>query len=323
MNWLVITKNKKEQSKVSMKVKNNRSKLIDNFQLWTMVAPTVILLFIFAYIPMAGIVLAFKNFQVSAGIFKSPWVGFKNFEFFFTSNDAWRITRNTLGLNFMFIVVGTIASVVFALLMFEVKKKFFVKTYQTITILPNFLSWVVVGYITYALLETNKGVINNVFISLGINPISWYSEAKYWPGILLIVNLWHSVGMGSIIYYAGLMGIDTEYFEAAAIDGATKLKMTWHITLPFIVPLMTIMTILSIGRIFRADFGLFFNVTRSIGTLYSTTDVIDTYVYRALMSSGDVGMGAAVGLFQSFVGFVMILVTNFIVKKIEPDNSLF
>lgn len=301
----------------------NKSSVIDNFQLLTLSLPTILHLFIFCYIPMFGIILAFKNFKVNLGIFKSPWVGFKNFEFFFTSEDAWRVTRNTIGLNFLFIIFGLIFAVIFALMMFELKKRIFVKTYQTIAILPSFISWVIVGYMTYAVLETNKGMLNNVLSVFGIEKISWYSQAQYWPVILLLVSLWHGVGYGSIVYFAGLMGIDTEYFEAAALDGATKLQQIRYISLPFITPLITILTILSIGRIFRSDFGLFFNVTRDIGALYPTTDVIDTYVYRALMSIGDIGMSSAVGLFQSVVGFVLILLTNFIVRKIEPDNSLF
>ena len=305
--------------KPRVKKKINIGSMKDNFELTTFALPTIILLGIFSYWPMFGIVLAFKNFKVTKGIFGSPWVGFKNFEFFFTSQDAWRVTRNTLGLNFMFIVVGIISSVIFALIMFEVKKAIHVKMYQTVSILPHFLSWVVVAYIVYALLDPTKGVVNRIF---GLS-IDWYSEAGYWPGILLITRIWHGIGIGSIIYYAALMGVDSELFEAAEIDGAGKLAKIWNVSIPQIIPVIIIMLILDIGKIFRADFGLFYNVTRDVGRLYSTTDVIDTYVFRALMTDGNIGMSSAVGLFQSLVCFVMILLTNWIVKKIEPDNSLF
>lgn len=272
---------------------------------------------------MFGVILAFKNYKVPKGIFGSPWAGVKNFEFFFKSQDAWRVTRNTLALNFLFIAVGTICAVIFALLMFEVKKAKHVKIYQTISILPSFLSWVAVGYIVYALLDPTKGIINKVLEYFQISGIAWYSEAKYWPGILTITKVWQGVGLGSIIYYAALMGVDNELFEAAEIDGAGKFQKTWYVSLPQIVPVIIIMVIMDIGKIFRADFGLFYNVTRNVGALYSTTDVIDTYVFRALMSQGNIGMSSAVGLFQSVVCFATLMLTNLIVKKISPDNALF
>lgn len=295
----------------------------DNLQLLTLALPTIILLLVFAYWPMFGVILAFKNYKVPKGIFGSPWAGLKNFEFFFKSQDAWRVTRNTLGLNFLFIAVGTICAVIFALLMFEVKKAKHVKIYQTVSILPSFLSWVAVGYIVYALLDPTKGIINKILEHFQISGIAWYSEAKYWPGILAITKVWQGVGLGSIIYYAALMGVDNELFEAAEIDGAGKLQKTWYVSLPQIVPVIIIMVIMDIGKIFRADFGLFYNVTRNVGALYSTTDVIDTYVFRALMSQGNIGMSSAVGLFQSVVCFITLMTANAIVRKISPDNALF
>lgn len=310
-----------------MKVKTKKVKkkmyVKDNLQLLSLALPTIVLLGVFAYWPMFGIILAFKDYKVPKGIFGSPWAGFKNFEFFFKSQDAWRITRNTLGLNFMFIIVGIICGVIFALIMFEVKKARHVKIYQTFSILPSFLSWVAVGYIVYALLEPSRGLLNQIIEFFGGEGIPWYYEAKYWPVILLITKIWQSVGLGSIIYYAALMGVDAELYEAADIDGASKLQKTWYVSLPQIVPIIIVMGILDIGKIFRADFGLFFNVTRNVGALYPTTDVIDTYVFRALMSQGNIGMSSAVGLFQSVVCFVTLMLTNAIVKKISPDNSLF
>ena len=276
-----------------------RGSFKDNLQLLSMALPTILLLAVFNYAPMFGLVLAFKDYKVTDGIFGSPWAGFKNFEFFLKSQDAWRITRNTLGLNFLFIIVGIICGVIFALIMFEVKRARQVKVYQTISILPSFLSWVAVGYIVYALLDPTKGILNQIIEFFGGKGISWYSEPQYWPVILLISKTWQGVGLGSIIYYAALMGVDQELFEAAEIDGANKLQRTWYISLPQLVPIIIIMGLLDVGKIFRADFGLFYNVTRNVGALYPTTDVIDTYVFRALMNQGNIGMSSAVGLFQS------------------------
>ena len=310
-----------------MSTKTNRPKLNgsarDNLQFFALALPAIALLFVFSYIPMAGIILAFKRFRVDLGIFGSEWVGFKNFTFFFTSSDAWRVVRNTLGINFLFILFGTTFGVLLALMMFKIRSRRAVKVYQTISLMPSFLSWVVIGYMTYALLKPNNGLINQSLKAFGAESINWYGKPEAWPLILLAVNLWHGVGYSSLFYYASLMGIDSEYFEAAQLDGASSAQQFRYIILPFLAPLITVMTILNIGKIFRADFGLFFSTTRDVGALYPTTDVIDTYVYRALISLGDVGMSAAVSLFQSAVGFVLILATNLIVRRIEPDNALF
>ena len=295
----------------------------DNLQFFALALPAIALLFVFCYIPMAGIILAFKRFRVDLGIFGSEWVGFKNFTFFFTSSDAWRVVRNTLGINLLFITFGTVFGVLLALMMFKIRNQRAVKAYQTVALMPSFLSWVVIGYMTYALLRPNGGLINQALKAFGAEGVNWYGKPEAWPLILLLVNLWHGAGYSSLFYYASLMGIDSEYFEAAQLDGASSVQQFWYIILPFLSPLITVMTILNIGKIFRADFGLFFSTTRDVGALYPTTDVIDTYVYRALISLGDVGMSAAVSLFQSAVGFVLILARNLIVRRIEPDNALF
>ena len=296
----------------------------DNIQLFILALPAILLLFVFCYIPMGGIILAFKKFRVDLGIFDSPWAGLKNFEFFFTSSDAWRVVRNTLGMNFLFILFTTVFSVLFAVLMFRLTSRRLVKTYQTVTLMPSFLSWVVVGYMVYALLKPGPmGLINQIILLFGGEPVDWYSQPGYWPMILLIVKLWHGVGYNSLFYYASLMGIDKEFFEAAQLDGATKTQEFRHIILPFLKPIIIVMTLLNIGNIFRADFGLFFNVPRNVGALYPTTDVIDTYLYRALTQLGDVGMSAAVGFVQAFVGFVLILATNLVVRRIDPESALF
>lgn len=310
---------RKKTRKSGIRVANRK----DNIQFLLMTLPTVVLLLLFSYAPMFGVVLAFKNYKVTDGIWGSKWAGFKNFEFFFKSQDAWRVIRNTLGLNLLFIVATIICSVFFALLMFEITKKWQIKIYQTISIMPSFLSWVVVGIVVYALLDPTRGVVNQVITWLGGEGISWYNEPGYWPVILLLTRIWHSVGLSSIIYYAALMGLDSSLFEAAEIDGATKWQKTKYVSIPQMIPIITIMGILDIGKIFRADFGLFYNVTQNVGALYPTTDVIDTYVFRALMSQGNVGMSSAVGLVQSVVCLITIVITNHIVNKIEPDNALF
>ena len=316
------------RKKVKTEVKKkglSRRVLKDNLQLGVLTLPAVILMLVFSYLPMFGIVIAFKDYKVTGGILGSEWATpiFKNFEFFFESAYAWRVIRNTLGLNLLFIVVGIVASVAFALIMFEVKKPRHIKAYQTFAILPHFLSWVAVSYIVYALLDADKGMINRLLIAFGGEKINWYSNPAYWPVILLLVKLWHGVGLSSIVYYASLMSVDNELFEAAEMDGAGKWRKIIHISIPHLVPIVTLMTILDIGGIFRSDFGLFYNVTRNIGNLYDTTDVIDTYVYRALMENGNIGMSSAVSFVQSVVCFATIMITNTIVKKIEPEYTLF
>lgn len=303
----------------------NKRILKENLTLGSMTIPALVIGFLFAYLPMFGIILTFKNYKVSKGIWGSDWADpiYKNFEFFVKSNDASRVIRNTLCLNFLFIFEGLIVGVAFALLLFEVKKAIHVKVYQTFAILPNFLSWVAVSYIVYVLLDYDKGIINQIIRFFGGNDISWYTEPGYWPVILTLVQNWHGVGMGCIVYYASLMGIDSELFEAAEVDGASKMQRILHISIPHLVPIMIMLTILNIGNIFRADFGLFYNVTRNVGRLYPVTDVMDTYIYRTLMSVGDVGMSSAGSFIQSIVCTITIVATNAIVKKIQPEYTLF
>ena len=310
-----------------MKKKKRFSKRIlkENLQLGVLTLPIVVLVAVFSYWPMFGIILAFKNYKITKGIWGSDWMNplFKNFDFFIKSQDAFRVTRNTILLNLLFIVATVLCATIFALLMYEVKKAYQVKIYQTISILPSFLSWVAVSYIVYALLETEKGSINKMIRFFGGEGVQWYISPQYWPVILLIVRVWHAVGLKSIVYYASLMGIDSELYEAAEMDGATKLQRALYISIPHLVPIVTIMAILDVGQIFRADFGLFYNVTRDMGELYPTTDVIDTYVYRSLLGDGNVGLSSAASFVQSVVCFVTIVVTNAIVKKVSPENALF
>lgn len=305
------------------RVKRNGRMTKKAIQSYSMAAIPLLFVFVFSYLPMFGIIIAFKDYKYNLGIFKSPWVGFRNFEFFFKSNDFTRITFNTLYLNAIFIVLGTIAAVGLALLLFELKSRAGKKVYQTILISPYFLSWVVVGYMVYGILNPSYGLLNTLLKQCGMEAIDVYSKPDVWPAILTVASIWKNVGMDSVIYLAALMGLDAGLFEAAAIDGASRSQIRRHIIIPELTSIISIMSILKIGGIFRADFGLFYQLTRDIGTLYRTTDVIDTYVFRSMRVLGDMGMSSAVGLVQSVVGFVLVMATNYITKKIEPDNALF
>jgi len=293
-----------------------------NFTLLTMTLPALLFVIAFNYLPMGGIVIAFKDYRFDQGIFGSSWVGFKNFYYLFSTADAWRITFNTLYLNFLFIVMGTLAAIVLALMMNEVRSRWLNGVYQSLLLLPYFLSWVIIKYFSYALLESD-GLVNNVLKALGYETINFFSEPAYWPLILVLTSIWKGVGFSSLIYLAAILGINREYYEAAEIDGANKLQQIFKITLPLIRSLIIMLTILAIGGIFRADFGMFYNVTHDQGLLYSTTDVIDTYVFRMMRSIGDFGMASAAGLYQSIVGLCLVLLTNWVVRKVDEENSLF
>ena len=294
-----------------------------NFDLLLMTVPGAIYILVFSYLPMYGIALAFKNFKYNLGILGSPWVGLNNFKFMFMTDTAWRITRNTVVMNVLFIVIGMLAALVVALLLFEITRKWSVRVYQSVLIFPRLLSWVVIGYMFYGIMNPQYGLLNTLLQQLGMGRVDWYSKPELWPGILVIAYVWQSTGMGSVLYFATLMGIEKDYFDAAAMDGATKWQVTRYLTIPFLSPIMTLLLILAIGNIIRSDFGMFYTLTRDVPTIYSTTDVIDTYVFRALRSIGDTGMAAAAGLYQSVVGFILILITNMLVRKFAPDKSLF
>lgn len=294
-----------------------------NYRLYVLCAVPVILVFIFNYLPMIGAVIAFKDYKFSDGIIGSKWVGLRNFDMFFKSKDFVQVAWNTIYLNFIFIIVGTICAVLLAILLFNVSGRKNVKLYQTVSITPYFISWVVVGYIAYAILNPSYGVLNQILTALRLGKIDVYSKPEVWPIILTVVNVWKNIGMDSVIYYAALMGIDSSLFEAADVDGVNTIQKAWYITIPALVPLIIIMTILKIGNIFRADFGLFYQLTRDVGQLYSTTDVMDTYIYRTLKVWNDVSLSSAAGLLQSVVGLVLVVATNTITKKIDSDYALF
>lgn len=309
--------------KTAKKTTQRRKFTTAELQDYSLLALPVLLIFVFCYLPMLGIIIAFKNYRYDLGIFGSKWVGFDNFKFFFESDSFVRITWNTLSMNFLFIVLGTAAAVIVAIMLFYVNSRKATKVYQTMMITPHFVSWVIAAYVLYSFLSPKYGLLNVLLSHFGIDKIDWYSEAKYWPCILVISNLWKTVGMSSVMYYASLMGIDSSLFEAAEIDGAGRLKTVIYIILPSLIPIITILTIMSIGNIFRADFGLFYQLPRNIGVLYKTTDVIDTFIFRTMREIGDMGMSSAVGLLQSLVGLVLVILTNYAAKKIDSDNALF
>ncbi|MBQ9613158.1 MAG: sugar ABC transporter permease [Lachnospiraceae bacterium] len=287
-------------------------------------APGILYLLINNYIPMFGIFLAFKNFSYKKGIFGSDWAGFDNFQFLFRTKDAMIMTRNTILYNLAFIVLGTIFSIFIAILLNALGDSLRTKFYQSAMLLPNLMSWVVIAYMVYAFLNADSGFINNTVIkAFGGKSVAWYMESKYWPFILTFVYLWKNMGYQSIIYLASIAGIDKSIYEAASLDGATKVQQIFRVTLPMLKPTVIIMTLMAVGRIFFSDFGLFYQVPMNSGALYSVTQTIDTYVYRGLMELNDVGMSAAAGLFQSVLGFIVVVSANALVRKVDSDNALF
>ncbi len=302
---------------------NKRKFDLDNFQLWLLAIIPALSVVIFAYLPMGGIVIAFKDYNYRDGIFGSPWVGLKNFEFMLTTPTFARIAKNTIFMNILMIGTGTCCSVIMALLLFQFRSRTSTKIYQTVMITPHFLSWVVVSYMAYAILHPTNGTLNQLLETVGIPAVDWYGEPEKWPAILTIAYIWKHIGMDSLIYYAALMGIDSSLIEAAQVDGANKLQVNRHIMVPCLAGILCVQLVIKVGGIFRADFGLFYQVPRNLGALYSTTDVIDTYIFRAMRVSGDMGTSSATGLLQSIVGFVLVIITNFIVTKIDDEKALF
>lgn len=282
----------------------------------------LIILLIFSYFPILGAFVAFKNINYAKGLLGSPWCGLDNFKFFFTSQDAFRTTRNTLLMNLSFIAATTVISIFCALKLYNLTRKY-VKVFQTVLFIPYFLSWVVISYIAYVFLNPEYGLFNNILKHFGLQGMNWYNDPTFWPLIMLFWYLWKNVGYTTIIYYTGLLGIDHSYYEAASIDGASNFQKTTQITLPLMAPLITLMVLLSIGRIFFSDFGLFYFVPKDSGMLYPVTDVIDTYVYRSLRVTGDIGMAAAAGFYQSLVGFLLVLLSNRVVRMFNKENAIF
>lgn len=288
-----------------------------------MLLPAILYFFIFNYIPMGGTILAFKNYNFRDGILGSPWVGFDNFKYFFISGQAWIVTRNTILYNLGFITVNTILQMGLAILIAEIGGKYFKKLTQTAMFLPYFISWVVVGIIAYNMLNLENGTINSLIVKLGGEKFNFYTSTAVWPFILIFVSAWKNVGYGTVLYLAAIMGIDTETYEAAKIDGANIFQRIFKVTIPSLVPTMIILTLLAIGNIFRGDFQMFYQIIGNNGPLFNATDVIDTFTFRSLIQSGEVGMSAASCLYQSVFCFVTIMITNYLVKRYDNYYSLF
>jgi putative aldouronate transport system permease protein len=300
------------------------NKYILSLPLLVLCLPAVINLLLFHYLPIFGIVTAFKKFTYTGGILNSPWIGFDNFKFFFESSDAIRVIFNSLGYSIWFIITNKFFSIVVALLLYEVSKKYFLKFFQTSMAIPSMISFSIITYIVYAVLSTDSGLLNNFLANFGVERITWYNSPGYWPGILTIVNLWQSVGMGCVVYYAALMGVDESLYEAAKLDGASRIQQIRYISIPSIIPVICIMLIMSMSNILGGGIGLFYQVTMQSSALIPTTDVISTYILRGLtLGDEQMGIAAAVGLFQNLVGCIMLISSNLIVKKISPENSMF
>ncbi|KHD14685.1 sugar ABC transporter permease [Clostridium butyricum] len=288
-----------------------------------MLLPAILYFLIFSYIPMGGTVLAFKNYNFRDGIFGSPWVGLDNFKYFFISGQAWIVTRNTILYNVAFITVNTILQMGLAILISEIGGKYFKKLTQTAMFLPYFISWVVVGIIAYNMLNLENGTINSMIAKIGGEKFNFYGSTFVWPFIMIFVSAWKNVGYGTVLYLAAIMGIDTETYEAAKIDGANIFQRIFKVTIPSLIPTMIILTLLAIGNIFRGDFQMFYQIIGNNGPLFNATDVIDTFTFRSLIQSGEVGMSAASCLYQSVFCFITIMISNFLVKKYDKDYSLF
>lgn len=292
--------------------------------LYVMLLPGSLYLLINNYIPMAGIVVAFKQYNVRDGIYKSPGIGLKNFEFLFRTNDAWLITRNTILYNLVFIVLDAVLAIAVAIILNEITNKRAKQAYQTLILIPFLISMVVVSYLVFAFLSNGTGFINNSILpALGKEPVDWYNQSKYWPWLLVLVHVWKTLGYNCILYYATICGIDRSLYEAAAVDGANRWRQIVNVTLPSIRSTIIILTLMNLGNIFRSDFGLFYQVPMNSGSLLEVTNTIDTYVYRGLMQTNNIGMSSAAGVYQSVVGFILVITANLIVRKIDKDSSLF
>jgi len=312
-----------------MKSKNKKSKM--SFQkfkryipLYIMMLPGFIYLLINNYMPMAGLSLAFKKVNYQIGLLKSPWNGLENFKYLFLTNDAFIFFRNTILYNLTFILLGNMFGILVAISLDTIRNKFFKRFSQIVILIPYLLSTVIISYIVFAFLSGNNGFINKTILPIfGLEPIRWYNQAKYWPVILTVVFLWMTFGYSSILYYSTLIGIDKSYYEAATVDGAGTWAQIRHVTLPSLKPTIITLVLLAIGRICYSDFGLFYQVPMNSGLLYSTTQTIDTYIYRGLLELNDIGRSTAGGFLQSILGFTCVLTANYIVSRIDKESSLF
>lgn len=314
----------KKQKKVKAKKKNKLLKKIkDNRVLLLMCFPAIIFFLVFSYAPLPGVYIAFTNFNFRDGIFRSPFVGFKNFIFLIKSGQLWLLTKNTILYNVAFIVLGNILQITLAVMLNEIHNKFFKKVSQTLMFLPYFISAVLIGAIAFNILNYDTGALNTLIQQSGGNPLKLYSMAGIWPFIIIFCQLWQSTGYGSIVYFAAIMGIDKSMIEAAEVDGASSWQRIRHIILPSLKPTFVILFLFALGGIMKGNFGLFWNLVGNNSQLYQTTDIIETSVYRMMMSQNNFTTSTAVGLYQSIFGFVLVMVSNWIVRKINKDYALF
>ncbi len=304
------------------KIMNTGWELWKNKFLYILALPAMLYVFIYSYATLPYISIAFQKFNYKTGLF-SPFIGLNNFKYFFRSSWAWIVTRNTLMINFVFLIFGTLFAVLLAVVLNEIKNKKFLKITQSTMLFPFFISWVIVSYMLQGLLGTENGLVNNLLVSWGSGKISFYATPNYWYPILLILHIWKNTGYTAIIYLAAITGIDEGLYEAAYIDGATRMKRIRYITLPLLMPTVCIMTLMSIGRIFYGDFGMFYAIIRDNSSLMPIAEVIDTYVYRTFKNTGDPGLSMAIGLYQSVVGFILVFTSNKVVKKFFPEGALF
>lgn len=285
--------------------------------------PAMLFVFIFGYMTYPYMIIAFKKFNYQLGVWGSEWSGIDNFVFFFKSTVAARVIWNTLYLNLLFIITGTVMSVALAIMLNEIRLRMFVRVSQTFMLLPYYLSWVVIAYMLQAVFSNKNGLMNNILSFLGQKKISWYTRPELWPAILVVMRIWKGAGMNAIIFLAAITGIDESIYEAAMVDGATRGQRIRKITLPLILPTVSIMTLLSIGKIMYGDFGMIYALIGDNGVLYPTTDIIDTYVFRVLRQTGDPSQAMAIGLFQSVIGFIMVYSSNALVKHKLGGGALF
>lgn len=306
--------------------KNRLAKIKYWMPVFIMMMPGLVYLFINNYIPMGGLISAFKQVNFADGIYGSPWADpwYKNFIYLFASKDAFQITRNTILYNFAFIIVNNCLGILIAIFISDVQGKHAKKIYQSAILFPFLMSMVIVSYIVFALLSNESGMLNkSILPMLGIEPVSWYTTPEVWPVILVLVNFWKGVGYGCLIYIASIAGIDKSIYEAAQIDGASRMQLIKNITLPSLIPSVITLVMLNVSKIFFSDFGLFYQVPQNSGAIYSTTNTIDTYVYRALLEQNNPSMSAAAGFYQSIVGFILVLGVNAVVRKFSKENALF
>lgn len=291
--------------------------------LYFMMLPAMAYLLINNYLPMSGLVLAFKKYRARDGIWGSEWVGFKNFSFLLKNKELPILFRNTIGYNICFIIVNMVLGVILAILITEIRNQKFRKFAQSSILFPFVVSIIIVSYMVRGFLDPEAGLMNHILEAMGRDPVSWYDVSKYWPGILIFVNTWKSVGYGCILYISAILGIDASLFESASLDGANKFQKIWYITLPFLKPTVITVALLSIGKIFNSDFGLFYQVPQGSGLITNVTQTIDTFVYKALTTKSDIGMSAAASFFQSVIGFLLVMIFNAITNKISKENALF